>query len=397
MFNMLLTGFDLPNLKRLYIHRELKDHNLLQALARVNRPYNNMSFGYLIDFVGIQENFDKTTDDYLKELNRFNQSGANSDSNIKDIFADREVLEKDIKNAYNDLFDYPIDDIEDMTSAIVNMSGINELQKVSHAIKTLKERYNLIRTSNDEKILSLKEKIDIEKINKISSTLSQKAKQLYALKNINEPKNPNDLIILEDLIALLDFKIAYKESKELHFKESEEISAKQKQAKEILEKIPDQKDKEIQKIYKDFSKLLQTPATSQNFDGISHSYSAIISQLKQHNQQTTHLLNKYGDNALAYAITHNRLHKRLMEENISDPVGIFTLLSALKSAIDERISKRQEILNEEYHLKNAIKLELRNAFKENPSLKDLKKEEEFIIQTLFNELQNHHQGNSHAQ
>ncbi|GAA9101241.1 hypothetical protein Taiwan41_03810 [Helicobacter pylori] len=412
VFNMLLTGFDLPNLKRLYIHRELKDHNLLQALARVNRPYNNMSFGYLIDFVGIQENFDKTTDDYLKELNRFNQSNANSDSNIKDIFADREVLEKDIKNAYNDLFDYPIDDIEDMTSAIVKMSGINELQKVSHAIKTLKERYNLIRTSNDEKILSLKEKIDIEKINKISSMLTQKAKYLYALKNINEPKNPNDLIILEDLIALLDFKIAYKESKELHFKESkelhfkeskelhfkesEEINAKQKQAKEILEKIPDQKDKEIQKIYKDFSKLLQTPATSQNFDKISHSYSAIISQLKQHNQQTTHLLNKYN-NDLAYAITHKRLHKHLMEENISNPVGIFTILSALKSAIDERISKRQEILNEEYHLKNAIKLELRNAFKENPSLKDLKKEKELIVQTLFNELQNHHQGNSHAQ
>ncbi|GAA8118556.1 type I restriction endonuclease subunit R [Helicobacter pylori] len=391
VFNMLLTGFDLPNLKHLYIHRELKDHNLLQALARVNRPYNNMSFGYLIDFVGIEENFDKTTDDYLKELNRFNQSDANSDFNIKDIFADREVLEKDIKNAYGDLFDYPIDNIEGMTSAIVNMSGINELQKVSHAIKTLKERYNLIRTSIDETILSLKEKIDIEKINKISFMLSQKAKQLHALKNINEPKNPNDLIILEDLIALLDFKIAFKERKELHFKESEEISAKQKQVKEILEKIPDQKDKEIQKIYKELSKLLQTPATSQNFDGISHSYSAIISQLKQHNQQTTHLLNKY-DNNLAYAITY----KRLMEENISDPVGIFTLLSVLKSAIDDRISKRQEILNEEDYLKNAIKLELRNAFKENPSLKDLEKEKEFIIQTLFNELQNHHQGNLHA-
>lgn len=122
VFNMLLTGFDLPNLKRLYIHRELKDHNLLQALARVNRSYNNMSFGYLIDFVGIQENFDKTTDDYLKELNRFNQSGANSDSNIKDMFADRETLEKDIKNAYDDLFNYPIDDIEAMTSAIVSIT-----------------------------------------------------------------------------------------------------------------------------------------------------------------------------------------------------------------------------------------------------------------------------------
>ncbi|MFP6044633.1 DEAD/DEAH box helicase family protein [Helicobacter pylori] len=394
VFNMLLTGFDLPNLKRLYIHRELKDHNLLQALARVNRSYNNMSFGYLIDFVGIQENFDKTTDDYLKELNRFNQSGTNSDSNIKDMFADRETLEKDIKNAYDDLFDYPIDDIEAMTSAIVSISKMNELLKVSRAINTLKEHYNLIRTSNDKKILSLKEKMDIEKIHKISSMLHKKAKHLHALKNINEPKNPNDLMILEDLIALLDFKIEFKERKELRFKEKEEISAKYKQAKEILEKIPDKQDKEVQKISKELSKLIQEPLTNHNFDGISHSYSVIISQLQQHKEQTTNLLNKYN-NDRAYVITHKRLHNRLMEENISK--GIFTLLNALKKALDARISKRQEILNEEATLKTAIKVELRDAFKEYPSLKDLQKEKEFIAQTLFNELtQNHHQGNLNA-
>ncbi|GAA7309359.1 hypothetical protein HpM063_06180 [Helicobacter pylori] len=396
VFNMLLTGFDLPGLKRLYIHRELKDHNLLQALARVNRSYNNMSFGYLIDFVGIQENFDKTTDDYLKELNQFNQSGANSDSNIKDMFADRKILEEDIKNAYDDLFDYPIDNIEDMTSAIVSMSKMNELLKVLHAINTLKERYNLIRTSNDEKILSLKEKIDIEKIHKISSMLHQKAKHLHALKNINEPKNPNDLIILEDLIALLDFKIKFKESKELRFKEQEEITNKQKQVKEILEKIPDPKDKELQKIYKEFSTLIQTPVTSQNFEEISHSLSAFVSQLKQHKEQTTRLLDKY-DNDLSYASAHKCLMERLMEQNLSNPAGIFTLLSALKKAIDERISKRQEILEDKDYLENAIKVELREVFKKNPSLKDLEKETELIIQTLSNNLtQNHHQGNSHA-
>ncbi len=396
VFNMLLTGFDLPNLKRLYIHRELKDHNLLQALARVNRSYKNMSFGYLIDFVGIKENYDKTTDDYLKELNQFNQSDSNIKDNLKDMFADRNILEKDIKNAYDDLFNYPIDDIEAMTSAIVSISKMNELLKVSRAINTLKERYNLIRTSSDEKILSLKEKMDIEKISKISSMLHKKAKHLHALKNINEPKNPNDLIVLEDLIALLDFKIEFKERKELRFKEKEEITNKQKQAKEMLEKIPDKQDKEIQKISKELSKLIQEPLTNHNFDGISHSYSVIISQLQQHKEQTTHLLNKY-DNDLSYAITHKRLHKRLMEQNIYNPAGIFTLLSALKSAIDARISKRQEILNEEYYLKNAIKIELNDAFKKNPSLKDLEKEKELIIQTLFNELtQNHHQGNPHA-
>ncbi|WP_243877758.1 DEAD/DEAH box helicase family protein [Helicobacter pylori] len=394
VFNMLLTGFDLPNLKRLYIHRELKDHNLLQALARVNRSYKNMSFGYLIDFVGIKENYDKTTDDYLKELNQFNQSDSNIKDNLKDMFADRKTLEEDIKNAYDDLFNYPIDDIEAMTSAIVSISTMNELLKVSQAINTLKERYNLIRTSSDEKILSLKEKMDIEKISKISSMLSKKAKQLHALKNINEPKNPNDLMILEDLIALLDFKIEFKESKELRFKEKEEISTKYKQAKEMLEKIPDKQDKEVQKISKELSKLIQEPLTNDNFDGISHSYDAIISQLKQHKEQTTNLLNKYNHDR-AYVITHKRLHNRLMEENISK--GIFTLLSALKKALDERIFKRQEILNEEDTLKTAIKVELRDAFKENPSLKDLQKEEKFITQTLFNELtQNHHQGNLNA-
>ncbi len=394
VFNMLLTGFDLPSLKRLYIHRELKDHNLLQALARVNRPYNNMSFGSLIDFVGIEENFNKTTDDYLKELNLFNQSNANTqgDSDFKDMFADRKALEKDIKNAYDDLFNYPIDDIEKMTSAIVNISEMNELSKVSRAINTLKERYNLIRTSDDEKILSLKEKIDIEKIHKISSTLNQKAKQLHALKNINDPKNPNDLIMLEDLIALLDFKIEFKERKELRFKEKEEIEAKEKQVKELLEKTTDPKNKEIQKISKELSKLIQEPLTSQNFNEISHSYSAIISQLEQNNQQTTHLLNKYN-NDLSYAKTH----KRLMEKDISNPTDIFTLLSTLKKAIDKDLSKRKEILYEE-GLKDTIEVKLRDTIKQNSSLKDLKKEEkEFIAQTLFDELtQNHNQGNLHA-
>lgn len=210
--------------------------------------------------------------------------------------------------------------------------------------------------------------------------LHKKAKQLHALKNINEPKNPNDLIILEDLIALLDFKIEFKERKELRFKEKEEITAKQKQAKEILEKIPYKQDKEVQKISKELSKLIQEPLTNHNFDGISHSYSVIISQLKQHKEQTTNLLNKYN-NDRAYVITHKRLHDRFMEENISK--GIFTLLSTLKKALDERIFKRQEILNEETTLKNAIKAELRDAFNKKPLLKRFRKRKRVYYSNPF--------------
>ena len=72
VFNMLLTGFDAPRLKRLYFGRKLKDHNLLQAITRVNRPYKDMHYGFLIDFADIKRNFDETNEAYLQELNRFN-------------------------------------------------------------------------------------------------------------------------------------------------------------------------------------------------------------------------------------------------------------------------------------------------------------------------------------
>lgn len=58
VFNMLLTGFDAPRLKRLYFGRKLKDHNLLQALTRVNRPYKDNRYGYIIDFADIKRNLE---------------------------------------------------------------------------------------------------------------------------------------------------------------------------------------------------------------------------------------------------------------------------------------------------------------------------------------------------
>ena len=72
VFNMLLTGFDAPRLKRLYFGRKLKDHNLLQAITRVNRPYKDNRYGYVIDFADIKKNFAETNEAYLRELNRFN-------------------------------------------------------------------------------------------------------------------------------------------------------------------------------------------------------------------------------------------------------------------------------------------------------------------------------------
>ena len=86
VFNMLLTGFDAPRLKRLYFGRKLKDHNLLQAITRVNRPYPGMRYGFVIDFADIKRNFKETNEAYLQELNRFNDVEETGDGNATDTF-----------------------------------------------------------------------------------------------------------------------------------------------------------------------------------------------------------------------------------------------------------------------------------------------------------------------
>jgi type I restriction enzyme R subunit len=68
VYNMLLTGFDAKRLKKLYIGRIIKDHNLLQTLTRVNRPYREFRYGYVVDFADIRKEFDATNKAYFDEL-----------------------------------------------------------------------------------------------------------------------------------------------------------------------------------------------------------------------------------------------------------------------------------------------------------------------------------------
>jgi type I restriction enzyme R subunit len=58
---MLITGFDFPRLKVMYLDKPLYEHRLLQAIARVNRPYKHdddveKQFGLIVDFVGLMDN-----------------------------------------------------------------------------------------------------------------------------------------------------------------------------------------------------------------------------------------------------------------------------------------------------------------------------------------------------
>ncbi len=55
----LLTGFDAPVLYAMYLDKPMKDHTLLQAIARVNRPYPGKESGLIVDYIGVFENLQR--------------------------------------------------------------------------------------------------------------------------------------------------------------------------------------------------------------------------------------------------------------------------------------------------------------------------------------------------
>ncbi len=65
--DMWLTGFDVPSLATMYIYKPMSGHNLMQAIARVNRVYKNKEGGLIVDYIGIAGALKKAMSDYTKE------------------------------------------------------------------------------------------------------------------------------------------------------------------------------------------------------------------------------------------------------------------------------------------------------------------------------------------
>ena len=112
----LLTGFDTPKASTLYLDKQIKEHNLLQAIARVNRLCDGKDYGYIVDYRGLLGELDKALTMYQEAgLEEFNEEDIKSsvyyiDTEINNMFQAYEKLKdifKDIKNK-NDLEEYEI-------------------------------------------------------------------------------------------------------------------------------------------------------------------------------------------------------------------------------------------------------------------------------------------------
>lgn len=112
----LLTGFDAPKASTLYLDKQIKEHNLLQAIARINRLCDGKDYGYIVDYRGLLGELDKALTMYQKAgLEEFNEEDIKSSvyyidteiNNMFETYAGLKELFKNIKNK-DDLEEYEI-------------------------------------------------------------------------------------------------------------------------------------------------------------------------------------------------------------------------------------------------------------------------------------------------
>ena len=94
----LLTGFDAPINRVLYLTRNLKDHTLLQAIARVNRVHEGKDYGLIIDYYGNLENLDKAIEDYSGDNELDKEDVKGSVTNVNELI-------NQLPQAYSELWD----------------------------------------------------------------------------------------------------------------------------------------------------------------------------------------------------------------------------------------------------------------------------------------------------
>lgn len=175
VYNMLLTGFDAPRLKRLYLLREIREHSLLQTLARVNRPYKDMKYGYIVDFVDITEEYESTNQRYLEEL-RKDILDLDVHDDTTEIFIDVSKIKEQIKQIENVLFKYKANIERNLEAFEVQIQPLNELElkSIKEALGDYRDCYNELRMSHEDVSF-----IPIERINsayrEVANRISLKA------------------------------------------------------------------------------------------------------------------------------------------------------------------------------------------------------------------------------
>jgi len=138
--DMLITGFDAPNLWTMYLDKPLKEHRLLQAIARTNRPFLNKKFGLINDYIGILIELEKA-------FEKFEASDAKAlKVVIRDLSKEKELFKELIDETLKIFKSVKREDThESLENALSLMINPEEAKKFEKNMKSLMKSYEMLK------------------------------------------------------------------------------------------------------------------------------------------------------------------------------------------------------------------------------------------------------------
>ena len=213
--DMWLTGFDVPGLGTMYVDKPMKAHNLMQAIARVNRVYKDKQGGLIVDYIGLK----RWLLDALKTYTKRDQGKIVDSSELVKVLMDKVEL---IRDLFNGFYYGHFATTTDSDKYEIIMAGANWMLKTEEIKKSfmrysydVKSLYSLCTGELSQEIkdeilffISVRsfisklsgDKIDVKEINDNVAKMLERAIQDDEMLQIGEVHNSNRLAILSDEI-----------------------------------------------------------------------------------------------------------------------------------------------------------------------------------------------------
>ena len=329
VYNMLLTGFDAPRLKKQYLARMIKAHNLLQTLTRVNRPYKGYHYGYVVDF-----------------------------ANIKDEF------EKDLNDVKNQLFLYDTSNVVSFINQISEIDDKKQLLNLRQALENYKAMYNLIRLYGYEDLYT---HFNVENAIKCLNEVNNRISIINLKNSIDSSEDMSQ--ILNMALDQIDFQFRKIKEEELIIADAFRDTL-EKTRREIVDRCLDPKDPEyislLDELKRVFKKKNIEELTADEMKQMMGDLNALKKKAEKRNLADRMLAVKYSGD-----VKYMRTHKRIMNSPppITDAVTIHRILMTVKSKADDQIAHNENILdNEEYFIKSLQPIILRACMGEKVKL-----------------------------
>ncbi len=359
VFNMLLTGFDSKRLKKLYLARVIQDHNLLQTLTRVNRPYKKYRYGYVVDFADITSAFDRTNQMYFQELQ--NELGDDI-AYYNHLFKTPEEIRSDLAEVKETLFHYNTENRELFSQQIAALSNKDELLQLIKALRTARELKNIILLEGYEDLRNI---VDFDLLNRLLTETQNRLDNINFVENIGKADATQSILqtALEDIV----FEFIKVGEEELRL--VDEYKDALRKTREALQSNFDQSDPKFVSLREELERIFKKKnltETNQD-DMIENMYllGRIYDETKELNRKNALLKSKYeGDEKFT------RIHKRLFEKGSlnAKEERLHRALMVVKSEVDTKLEGQEDILqNEPFFMKYLMTLVIQQ-FKEKEKI-----------------------------